>query len=102
MSIQQAILFGGWNIPTIESFCEDHFNPNNEKRENFYWMAGCCTEGCGTCIWGIAKEAAVIGKSCGDVGQGMYSGHGYFMHFPAQHDGTAVTRRWRGMYRGLV
>ena len=53
----------GWNIPTIELFCEDHFNPNNEKRENFFWMAGSHTEGCGTCIWHIAKQVAVIGKS---------------------------------------
>ena len=29
----------------------------------------------------------------------MYSGHGYFVHYPAQHDGTAVNRRWRGMHR---
>ena len=35
MSIQQAILFGGWNIPTIESFHEDHFNPNKEKEKTF-------------------------------------------------------------------
>ena len=32
-------------------------------------------EGCGMRILGIAKQVAVIGKSCGDVGQGMYSGH---------------------------
>ena len=31
MSIQQDILVGGWNIPTIESFHEEHFNPNNKK-----------------------------------------------------------------------
>ena len=68
MSIQQAILFGGWNIPTIESFCEDHFNPNNEKGEYFCWMAGSFMEGCGACIWGIAKQVAVSGKSCGHVG----------------------------------
>ena len=59
MSIQQAILFGGWNIPTIESFHEDHFNPNNEKRENFCWMAGTCTEGCGMCIWGMLLASPV-------------------------------------------
>ena len=33
MSIQQAILFGEWNIPTIESFHEDHFNPNDKKEK---------------------------------------------------------------------
>ena len=32
-------------------------------------------EGCGIRILGIAKQVAVIDKSCGDVGQGMYSGH---------------------------
>ena len=67
MSIQQAILFGGWNIPTIESFYEDHFIPNNKKGDYICWMAGTCT-GCGMCIWGIAKQVVVIGKSCGDVG----------------------------------
>ena len=102
MSIQQAILFGGWSIPTIESFREDHFNPNNEKGDYFCWMAGSHTEGCGTHIRGIAKQMAVIGKSCGDVGKGMYSGHGYFMHYPAQHDGTGVTRRRRGMHGGIL
>ena len=79
MRIQQAILFGRWNIPTIESFCEDHFNPNNKNRENFCWMAGSHMEGCGMCIWGIAKQVVVLGKSCGDVGQGMFSGHGCFV-----------------------
>ena len=52
-------------------------------------------EGCGMCIWGIAKQVVVISKSCGDVGQGTYSVYGCFMHYPAQHDGTAVTRSWR-------
>ena len=60
--------FSGWNIPTVELFCEYHFNPNNEKSENFCWMVGSHMEGCGMCIWGIAKQVAVIGKSCGDVG----------------------------------
>ena len=68
MSIQQAIIFGGWNIPTIELFHEDHFNPNNTKGDYFCWMARSCTEGCGTHNWGIAKQVAVIDKSCGDVG----------------------------------
>ena len=55
------------------------------------------------CAFGVLqKQVVVLGKSCGDVGQGMYSGHGYFMHYPAQHDGTAVTKRWRGMHRGLL
>ena len=54
-------------------------------------------EGCGMHILGIAKQVVVIAKSCGDVGQGTYSGHGYFVHYPAQHDGTGVTRRWRGL-----
>ena len=84
MSIQQAILFGGWNIPTKT------ISILITKKETTF---ASCMEGCGTCIWGIAKQVAVIGKSCGNVGQGMYSGHGYFMHYPAQHDGTAVTRR---------
>ena len=47
MSIQQAILFGGWNIPTIETFHEDHFNPNNEKGDYSCWMAGSCADKCG-------------------------------------------------------
>ena len=64
------------NIPTIETFQGDHFNPNNKKRENYCWMAGSHMEGYGMYIWGIAKQVAVIGKSCGDMGQGMYSGHG--------------------------
>ena len=29
----------------------------------------------------------------------MYSGNGYFMHYPAQDDGTGATRMWRGMHR---
>ena len=65
-------------------------------------MTGSHTEGCGMCIWGIAKQVAVIGKSCGDVGQCTYSGQGYFMHYPAQHDGTTATRGWRGMHGGLL
>ena len=35
MSIQQAILFDGWKIPTLESFCADHFNPSNKKETTF-------------------------------------------------------------------
>ena len=65
-------------------------------------MAESHTEGYGMHIWGIAKQVVVVGKSCGDVGCGTYSGNGYFMHYPAQHDGTEVTRRWRGMHGGLV
>ena len=59
-------------------------------------------EGCGMCSWGIAKQVVVIGKSCGDVGRAMYSGHGYFMHYPAQDHGTGATRWWRGMHGGLL
>ena len=65
-------------------------------------MAGSCTERCGMHIWDIVKIVAVIGKSSGDVGQVVYTGHGYFMHYPAQHDSTAVTRRWRRMHGGLL
>ena len=32
----------------------------------------------------------------------MYSGNGYFMHYPAQDDGTGATRMWRGKHRGLL
>ena len=35
MSIQQAILFGGWNIPTIELFHEDHSIPITKKETTF-------------------------------------------------------------------
>ena len=54
------MLFGGWNIPTVESFHEDHFNPNDEKGDYYCWMVGSCTVGCGMHIWGIAKQVAVI------------------------------------------
>ena len=67
MSIQQAILFGGWNIPPIELFHEYHFNPNDEKRENFFgWQEATLKDV--ECAFGIAKQVEVIGKSCGDVG----------------------------------
>ena len=59
MSIQQAILFGGWNIPTIESLCEGHFNPSNEKETTFAgWQEAAqkdveCTFGVLQSKWGL-------------------------------------------------
>ena len=56
MSIQQAILFGGWDISIVESFCEDHFNPNDEKGVYFSWMAESCMEGCRMHIWALQSK----------------------------------------------
>ena len=101
MSIQKAVYLVDGIYPQLSHFVKTISIPIIKKETTFAgWQEAAWKDVEHT--FGVLQIKWRLLASPVDVGQGMYSGHGYFMHYPAQHDGTAATRRWRGVHGGLL